>query len=117
VHNANGMRLRNSVYRLKNETCGDPDAEGLFVRQLFGKIATLQILHDHVAFARWQNANVEYTDNMVALDLGRRASLSPKTLSTFLLSRKIVEKKLHSDALVELKMLGVHHNAHPALAQ
>jgi hypothetical protein len=54
---------------------------------------------------------------MIALDLGRRASLASKTLGSFLLSGQVVEKKLHRDSLIEFKMLGIHHNTHSTLAQ
>ena len=90
---------------------GAPNAPGAEERC---QILTLEILHDDVRRAIFQDADIEDAGDVLALQANRRAGLALKALDDILILQRVGMNELQRDHLVEMQVPRRDDDPHPA---
>ena len=116
VNDARFVGLREAAADLHGDADRGVRRHALLARQKRREILPGQILHDEIEAEPVVGPDVEDLDDVVALDEARRAGLLPEAHGDVAQARQRRVNQLDGDALADLEVLRLAHDAHGAAA-
>ena len=117
MHHPEGMRLGQRLGGLEHVIDRRVDRERPVLLEQVLEVRALEILHHHVRRAAGQRGDVEHAHDVLAPDLGGRASLPKKPGDEGRVVRELGEQELDRKALLEVQVLRREDDAHAALTE
>jgi len=120
MHDAERVRARERLARLKNQIDRIGDGNGAALIDSRGEISALEKLHHDVrqfSGGRFVRADVEDACDVLAADFHGGSALAQKSRDDVGIARAARMQHFDRDGLVKLAMLGRENDAHSAFAE
>ena len=85
--------------------------------QPVGEIGAFEVLHDDVRSAVFELSYVRHPRDVLAFDLHRRLCFSAEAGHRVAIFERVGKEELQGDLLIELKVMGGHHDSHSPFAE
>ena len=116
VHDAEDVRLGDGLARLEHVVDRDDARQRTALLEEHVEVRPVEILHDEIG-PTVAVADVEDAHDVLAADLGRRASLPHEARGELRVRRELGQEKLDGHALLELQMRRREDDGHAALPE